>query len=234
MPSFSQLLRRWSRAHAFAMIAATLGTLALSNALPVLITATGTFFILAGIGTIRSPDVVFSRANVVTILRLFGIGGLFWLAVTDLFSGYWLALGTALVLLSDAVDGWLARRHDTASELGALLDEEVDAFFLLTLCILTFIAGRLDWWIVLPGLLRYSFLLARPLLERGSDPIKLRSRRARILFVVMMGAMITTLVPLPDLYRPAAAGASILLGVSFMIDLWKVARAPATRPVAKN
>lgn len=234
MRSFSQLLLRWSQVHAFAMIAGTLGTLALSSALPVLLTAAGMFIILAEIGTVGSPDAVFSRANGVTTLRLVGIGGLACLAITGLLSGYWLALGATLVLLTDAVDGWLARRHDKASEFGALLDEEVDAFFLLTLCTLAFVSGHLDWWILLPGLLRYAFLLARPFLDQGTDPIKLRSRRARILFVVMMGAMITTLIPLPDLYRPAAVGASLLLGVSFMIDTWKVARSPASPTVAKN
>lgn len=61
-------------------------------------------------------------------------------------------------LALDAVDGWLARRTHTTSELGARFDMEVDAFLLLVLSV--FVAQALGWWVLAIGLLRYAFVAA--------------------------------------------------------------------------
>ena len=42
---------------------------------------------------------------------------------------------TVPALILDAVDGWLARRTRTATELGARFDMEVDAFLILALSV---------------------------------------------------------------------------------------------------
>ncbi len=209
------------------MIAAGIGTLILESVLPLLAGAALMFLFLIAAGAPQSQAPVLSRPNLVTALRLVCIGALVWLSAADGRGSYWLALGATALLISDALDGWIARKHDTATELGALLDEEVDAFFLLALCMLSIITERTGWWIVVPGFLRYVFVLVRPLLERGKAPVSLRSKRARVVFVVTMVAMITTLVPYPILYRPAAAGSSALLLGSFLIDTWRLIRAPA-------
>ncbi|MCW3493136.1 CDP-alcohol phosphatidyltransferase family protein [Microbacterium sp. SSM24] len=63
---------------------------------------------------------------------------------------------TALAL--DAVDGWLARRTHSESELGARFDMEVDAFLLLVLS--AYVAQTLGGWVLVIGLLRYAFVAA--------------------------------------------------------------------------
>jgi phosphatidylglycerophosphate synthase len=65
---------------------------------------------------------------------------------------------TAVALAMDAVDGWLARRTDSASELGARFDMEVDAFLLLVLSV--YVGDDLGWWVLSIGLLRYGFVAA--------------------------------------------------------------------------
>lgn len=62
----------------------------------------------------------------------------------------------ALVL--DAVDGWVARRTGTMSELGARFDMEVDAFLLLVLS--AYVAPILGLWVLAIGLMRYVFVAA--------------------------------------------------------------------------
>jgi phosphatidylglycerophosphate synthase len=189
------------------------------------------FLALGVIGYLRGTAPILSRANVVTALRFLSIGGLLELAITEALGGYWLALGGTAILISDALDGWMARRHDRTTRLGGLFDEEVDAFFLLALCVVAFLSARTGGWVLIPGLLHYGFVLGRPLLERGKAPAKIRSRRARLLFVVMMIAMITTLLPLPELYLPATMVAAVLLIISFLIDAWTLMRAPAAGAV---
>ena len=61
-------------------------------------------------------------------------------------------------LALDAVDGWVARRTDSASDLGARFDMEVDAFLLLVLSIR--VAQDLGWWVLAIGALRYVFVAA--------------------------------------------------------------------------
>lgn len=61
-------------------------------------------------------------------------------------------------LALDAVDGWLARRTGTSSELGARFDMEVDAFLLLALS--AYVAQELGWWVLIIGVLRYGFVAA--------------------------------------------------------------------------
>ena len=65
---------------------------------------------------------------------------------------------TVPALALDAVDGWIARRTHTTSELGARFDMEVDAFLLLVLS--AYVAQDLGWWVLIIGILYYAFLVA--------------------------------------------------------------------------
>ncbi len=64
---------------------------------------------------------------------------------------------TVAALALDAVDGWIARRTQTMSELGARFDMEVDAFLLLVLS--AYVAQDLGWWVLTIGILRYAFVV---------------------------------------------------------------------------
>jgi phosphatidylglycerophosphate synthase len=64
----------------------------------------------------------------------------------------------AAALALDAVDGWVARRTDTVSRLGARFDMEVDAYLILVLS--GYVADRLGGWVLAIGLMRYAFAAA--------------------------------------------------------------------------
>ncbi|WP_435821595.1 CDP-alcohol phosphatidyltransferase family protein [Micromonospora musae] len=65
---------------------------------------------------------------------------------------------TAVALLLDAVDGKVARRTGTASELGARFDMEVDSFLLLVLSV--HVAPYAGMWVLAIGGMRYAFVVA--------------------------------------------------------------------------
>jgi phosphatidylglycerophosphate synthase len=65
---------------------------------------------------------------------------------------------SVVALLLDGVDGWVARRTGTASALGALFDQEVDAFLILILSVL--VAPTAGAWVLTIGAARYAFLAA--------------------------------------------------------------------------
>lgn len=64
----------------------------------------------------------------------------------------------SVALALDAVDGWVARRTSTATELGARFDMEVDAFLLLALSV--YDARFVGAWVLAIGLMRYVFVVA--------------------------------------------------------------------------
>ncbi|MGH8549599.1 MAG: CDP-alcohol phosphatidyltransferase family protein, partial [Methylococcales bacterium] len=102
-----------------------------------------------------TPAGQFGLANAITLFRLTGISLLF--SPADPGSG-WIGLFALLLFALDAADGWVARRWNLSSEFGEFFDKEVDAFFLLALCLLLYADRRLGLWILIPGLLRYLFV----------------------------------------------------------------------------
>jgi phosphatidylglycerophosphate synthase len=65
---------------------------------------------------------------------------------------------SAVALALDCVDGQVARRTGTVSELGARLDMEVDAFLILVLSI--YVADLFGPWVLVLGVARYLLLVA--------------------------------------------------------------------------
>lgn len=103
----------------------------------------------------------FGPANAATSVRSILVGLITALVAASFTEPISVPLLIALAvpaLALDAVDGWLARRTGTASELGARFDMEVDAFLLLALS--AYVAQELGWWVLIIGVLRYGFVAA--------------------------------------------------------------------------
>ncbi|MFE6255172.1 CDP-alcohol phosphatidyltransferase family protein [Agromyces sp. NPDC057865] len=112
-------------------------------------------------GLRRGQAVRFGWANVVTATRSALVGIITGLVVASFIEPIpvGLLIGLAVPALAlDAVDGWVARRTDSITELGARFDMEVDAFLLLVLS--AFVAQLLGPWVLAIGLMRYAFVVA--------------------------------------------------------------------------
>lgn len=159
-----------------------------------------------------TPGGRFGPANLITLLRL--LGALVLLVAFE--EGTLWPTGLALALLcADGLDGWTARRSGTASEFGQRFDQEVDAFFFLVLCLVLYGHGQLGAWVLLPGALRYLFVLfgmaARPPRRavRGS-------RYTRALGTLAILAFTACLLPIGAACVWLAAGATLGLSGSFL------------------
>lgn len=100
----------------------------------------------------------FGPANIVTTTRSTLVGLITGLVVASFTTGISVVLLVALVapaLALDAIDGWVARRTGTTSELGARFDMEVDAFLLLVMSV--YVAQSLGVWVLVIGSMRYAF-----------------------------------------------------------------------------
>jgi phosphatidylglycerophosphate synthase len=79
---------------------------------------------------------------------------------------------SAVALVLDLVDGWLARRTGSVTALGAAFDMETDAFLILVLS--AYVVPQVGSWVLLIGLARYLLLVAgaaRPWLS-GAAPTR--------------------------------------------------------------
>jgi phosphatidylglycerophosphate synthase len=138
----------------------------------------------------------------------------------------WGAIGVAsLAAVLDGVDGWLARRHRTASAFGARLDMETDAALIMVLSILVWQHGKADAWVLLCGLMRYLFVAAgwlRPWLAAPLGPT-LRGKTVAVAQVVGLNVALAPIVPVP-LSTVAAAVTLAALAWSFGSDVIRLSR----------
>jgi phosphatidylglycerophosphate synthase len=112
-------------------------------------------------GLIRNPAARLGPAGWVTLARATLALGVAALTADSFLRGIPVALFLALAaaaLALDYVDGEVARRTGTVSDLGARLDGEVDAFLILALSV--YVAPIAGAWVLAIGLARYAFLVA--------------------------------------------------------------------------
>lgn len=85
--------------------------------------------------------------NIITIARIISVVPVAWL----LWNAHYQAALVLLILagLSDGLDGYLARRYQWFTRLGALLDPVADKLFIVTIMLVFGFKGFLPWWIVL-------------------------------------------------------------------------------------
>ena len=210
-------LLRWSEGNAAAMTAVTLATAA--GLQPWLLSGCGllSFAVLLYICRRRwTPAGQFGPANAVSLLRLAGVFVLPWLAPRQI------AYVGLILLALDGVDGWIARRTGLSGEFGEFFDKESDAFFMLMLCLLLYrLPEGIGPWILLPGLLRYLFVLfvkfAKP-----PEPKEHRTAKAGWISILMTLTLLCFFAAHPgylDYCRPVAILMTLLLVYSFAESL---------------
>ncbi len=88
-----------------------------------------------------------SLPNLITIGRILLVPLTIWLIVTNQF---WLAFVTFISAgISDAVDGFIAKRYDMVTELGTYLDPIADKALLVSIYVSLGLQGHLPAWLVI-------------------------------------------------------------------------------------
>lgn len=133
-------------------------------------------------------------------------------------------VGMAVIAVAlDGVDGQVARRTDSCTELGARFDVEADAFLVLVLA--AHLSLTLGWWVLTIGAVRYLFVLAAVVAPWLGGSLPERTDRKVIGLLQMV---VLLLAATGVLTRPTAgllvAGSLALLLFSFGRDtcwLWR-------------
>ncbi len=103
------------------------------------------------------------------------------------------------------------------SEFGEMFDKEIDAFFLLIICMIIIDKDLLGPWILIAGLLRYLFVLLLRWKRPGVQK-EIKSNQARLIYIIVMGALLISLLPSDVIRVSLAVGATALITYSFSAD----------------
>jgi phosphatidylglycerophosphate synthase len=134
---------------------------------------------------------------------------------------WWYATAALLALILDGVDGHLARCTNSASEFGARFDMELDALFILGLCLMVLAIGKAGAWVLALGLMRYGFVAAAWALPWMNRPLPPSFRRKTVCVWQVVTLMVAIVPPTPSLLVGVSlAMALLLLTWSFFLDIY--------------
>jgi cardiolipin synthase len=137
-----------------------------------------------------------SIPNLITLARILSVPLVVW-AIT---SGAWMTAFILFVVagISDAVDGYLAKRFDMASELGAYLDPLADKALIVSIYVSLGIAGAIPRWLVIfvvardimiIGAVILSWLIGRPVEMKPLRVSKLNTVAQIVFACVVLGSL---------------------------------------------
>jgi cardiolipin synthase (CMP-forming) len=137
-----------------------------------------------------------SIANLISLARLLSVPIAIWFILDDaLAAAFWLFVAAGL---SDAVDGFIAKRFDQRSSLGALLDPIADKTLLVSMFVTLGLSNRLPSWVVILVVFRDlliigGFLLAMVTTQRMRfEPLwisKLNTTLQIVLIATVLGRL---------------------------------------------
>jgi cardiolipin synthase len=125
---------------------------------------------------------VLTIPNIISIIRLAGVPLFLWLILVPEADGWALAV-LMLSGISDYLDGYLARRLNQTSQLGAILDPVADRLYILSTVVGLAVRDIIPWWLAV-------LLPARDLFLWGLVPF-LRTRGYSALPVHFLGKAAT-------------------------------------------
>ncbi len=100
---------------------------------------------------------VFNLPNVLTSLRVLAAPVLAWaLLSADFLLAFWVFVGAAL---TDALDGWIARRFDLMTAYGAVMDPLADKLITLVCVVLLTWLGIVPLWLTLAMVMRDTLIV---------------------------------------------------------------------------
>lgn len=118
---------------------------------------------------------VLTIPNLVTFIRLLGVGVFWWVLLVpeNIVLAAWLIF---IIGWTDWIDGYLARRLNQVSELGKALDPIADRLMIVSAVVGGLIVGVVPGWIGIPLLLREAIMaiVALALVARGAGTLPVR------------------------------------------------------------
>ena len=183
--------------------------------------------------------------NLITVARAVLVPVVFWLLISGRIQTAFFFFLVAGV--SDALDGYLAKRYGWQTELGAYLDPLADKLLIVSIFVALGVLGELPSWLVIAVVSRdiliiaavvVSWLIARPVRIRPLNVSKANTAIQIVLAAFVMadaGFMLgfdmvrSVLVWLTAILTVVSLGAYIRAWLSHMNDLGAAGRSPTNK-----
>lgn len=175
--------------------------------------------------------------NALTALRLVLVPLFAWLLLAHPDQPWWrffTAVVFTVAILTDTVDGYLARRFEIITRFGKLADPIADKALTGMAFVGLSLVGELWWWVTVLMLVReWGITLLRfSMLRYG---VMAAGRGGKVKTVLQSVAVIIYLLPLPDWAQPlalvvmlAALGVTLVTGADYVRDAVRLRRAALT------
>lgn len=200
---------------------------------------------------------LFNIANVLTMLRIVLVPVFVWLLLLDAegslaeaFGGgleaqnggwRWAAAGLfALAMITDKIDGDLARSRNLITDFGKIADPIADKLLTGTALVLFSLLGELWWWVTIVILVReWGITLMRFVVIRyGVMPAGRGGKLKTVLQAVGIGLLLMPLAPVVGGWWPwvgwtvigAATVLTVLTGLEYVKDAWILRRDALAAP----
>lgn len=137
-------------------------------------------------------DRVFTIPNILSFIRLAGVFVFGWLILAG--HDVWAVVLLAVFGATDWLDGYLARKLNQRTALGARLDPVADRLYILMAIIALFVRGIVPWWMLAVLLVRDIMLvLLVPILKRTGRvalPVNTVGKAATMFLLVAFPVML--------------------------------------------
>jgi cardiolipin synthase (CMP-forming) len=176
----------------------------------------------------RAPALLrleFNLPNLITLARLLSVPVMIWLIFDERYgAAFWVFIAAGV---SDALDGYIAKRFDLRTRLGALLDPIADKALLAGVYVTLGLAGQLPGWLVGIVVLRdFLIVVGFVLINATAAPKQFGplyiSKINTLLQIVLIGFVLARLGlgiaagPTTWLLIGAAAVTTVLSGLSYL------------------
>jgi len=176
----------------------------------------------------KARNVLVSIPNIITLIRILLVPVIVWAIASGQMK---IAFGIFVIAgVSDAVDGFLAKRFNMASELGALLDPLADKALLVSIYVALGIWGAFPRWIVIlvvsrdimiVGAVIISWLFDKPIPMKPLMVSKLNTGAQVALAALVLAALGFNFSAAPyELILMAGVTILTLLSVAFYMVEW--------------
>ncbi len=209
----------WDAIHSLLMIVGALLAIWSQSTMGLFLLAAGsfTYYNTLNTGVVHTYKPFRTYANWITASRLLILLILlaFWVKIPHLYF-----LGALLIIvLLDGVDGHVARRYNQESEWGRAYDVEVDSLYVLFGCIYLYLQNITPLWIIIPGVMRYSYIIILKILNppvQKERKNKIASYVAGLFFV----SLLWSVAQQSDIQGIVLMVSSALIVISFLISYY--------------
>lgn len=171
--------------------------------------------------------------NALTVLRILGVPVFLWLLLReggDDASWRWWAFGVfALLMITDRLDGELARRNNLITDFGKIADPIADKALMIGALVGLNIIELLPWWITAIIVVRELGITLWRVVQLRRGHVVPASKGGKLKTVAQSLAVALFLMPLAWLFWPAwivmiiAVAITVVTGIQYIVDSRKAA-----------